>query len=101
MCAFVIEASKGVFLADFSFSIRTAQAAGTKDKMGCIPGSSRIDGSEEFYRSAPNGDESRFNRKRKQKLAPREHAHELLERAAKVHQSAFATVRSQPRSVSA
>ena len=31
--------------------------------------------------SARNGDKSRFNRKRKQKIARRKHTHELLERA--------------------
>jgi hypothetical protein len=34
--------------------------------------------------SARNGDKSRFNRERKQKIARRKHTRELLERAAKV-----------------
>jgi len=42
--------------------------------------------------SARNGDKSRFNRKRKQKVARRKHNHELLERAKKARQSADATV---------
>jgi hypothetical protein len=50
--------------------------------------------------SARNGDKSRFNRERKQKIARRKRTHELLERAAKA-KSADATTRVQPRSVSA
>jgi hypothetical protein len=51
--------------------------------------------------SARNGDKSRFNRERKQKIARRKRTHELLERAAKARTSTDATVRAQPRSVSA
>jgi hypothetical protein len=51
--------------------------------------------------SARNGDKSRFNRERKQKIARRKRTHELLERAAKAPTSTDATVRAQPRSVSA
>jgi len=51
--------------------------------------------------SARNGDKSRFNRERKQKIARRKRAHELLHHAAKARKSADATVRAQPRSVSA
>jgi len=51
--------------------------------------------------SARNGDKSRFNRERKQKIARRKRTRELLERTAKAHQSADAMVRAQPRSVSA
>jgi len=47
--------------------------------------------------SARNGDKSRFNRDRKQKIARRKRTQELLERAAK----ALKSVRAQPRSVSA
>ena len=50
--------------------------------------------------SARNGDKSRFNRERKQKIARRKRTHELLKRAAKVHKSADATARAQPGSVS-
>jgi hypothetical protein len=51
--------------------------------------------------SARNGDKSRFNRERKQKIARRKRIHELLGRAAKERNSAETTVRAQPRSVSA
>jgi hypothetical protein len=51
--------------------------------------------------SARNGDKSRFNRERKQKIARRKRTHELLERAARVRKSADTTARTQPRSVSA
>ena len=51
--------------------------------------------------SARNGDKSRFNRERKQKIARRKRAHELLARVAKARKSAETTVRAQPRSVSA
>ena len=51
--------------------------------------------------SAQNGDKSRFHRERKQKIARRKRTRELLERAAKAHKSADASVRVQPRSVSA
>ena len=51
--------------------------------------------------SAQNGDKSRFNRERKQKIARRKRTHELLQRAAKARESADATVRVQPQSVSA
>jgi len=44
--------------------------------------------------SARNGDKSRFNRKRKQKIARRKHTHELLERAKKALHTAGATVRA-------
>ena len=50
--------------------------------------------------SARNGDKSRFNRERKQKIARRKRTHELLERT-KALKSDDATVRVQPRSVSA
>jgi len=51
--------------------------------------------------SARNGDKSRFNRERKQKIARRKRTHELLQRAAKAHKSGDTAVRTQPRSVSA
>jgi len=51
--------------------------------------------------SARNGDKSRFNRERKQKIARRKRTHELLERAVNARKSANATVRARPRSVSA
>jgi hypothetical protein len=44
--------------------------------------------SQELNMSARNGDKSRFNRERKQKIARRKHARELLERAAKARKSA-------------
>jgi hypothetical protein len=50
--------------------------------------------------SARNGDKSRYHRERKQKIARRKRTHELLERA-KALKSGDATVRAQPRSVSA
>jgi hypothetical protein len=51
--------------------------------------------------SARNGDRSRFNRERKQKIARRKRIHELLARATKAPESAQTTVRAQPRSVTA
>jgi hypothetical protein len=51
--------------------------------------------------SARNGDKSRFNRERKQKIARRKRTHELLERAAKARNPEGTSVRVQPRSVSA
>ena len=47
--------------------------------------------------SARNGDKSRFNRERKQKIARRKRTHELLERAAKARKSADTTVRASNR----
>jgi len=51
--------------------------------------------------SARNGDRSRFNRERKQKIARRKRTRELLERAANGGNSAKTASRVQPRSVSA
>ena len=51
--------------------------------------------------SARNGDKSRFNRERKQKIARRKRIHEMLGRAAKQSMAANTTLRAQPRSVSA
>ena len=51
--------------------------------------------------SAQNGHKSRFNRERKQKIAPWKRTQELLERAQNGRKSADSTVRAQPRSVSA
>jgi hypothetical protein len=51
--------------------------------------------------SARNGDKSRFNRLRKQKIVRRKRTQELVERPAKARKSAEATIRAQPRSVSA
>jgi hypothetical protein len=50
--------------------------------------------------SARNGDKSRFNRERKQKIGRRKRTRELLGRTAKASKSADTTVRAQPRSVS-
>ena len=50
--------------------------------------------------SARNGDQSRFNRERKQKIARHKRIHELLDRAAKANQSADVTAQARPRSVS-
>jgi hypothetical protein len=47
--------------------------------------------------SARNGDKSRFNRERKQKIARRKHTRELLERAAKARKSGDTTVHAQPK----
>jgi len=51
--------------------------------------------------SARNGDKSRFNRERKQKIARRKRTHELLERAAKERNPTDTAVRAQPKPVSA
>jgi hypothetical protein len=50
--------------------------------------------------SARNGDKSRFNRLRKQKIARRKRTQELQEHPAKARKSAEATIRAEPRSVS-
>jgi len=51
--------------------------------------------------SARNGDKSRFNRERKQKIARRKRTHQLLEREAKARKPENTSVRVQPQSVSA
>jgi hypothetical protein len=51
--------------------------------------------------SARNGDKSRFNRDRKQKIARRKRAHELLKSLAMARNSTDKTARAQPKSVSA
>jgi len=56
---------------------------------------------QEFTMSARNGDKSRFNRERKQKIARRKRIHEMLGRAAKGSKAEDTTARAQPRSVSA
>jgi len=50
--------------------------------------------------SARNGDKSRFNRERKQKIARRKRIHEMLERAVNARKSAGATAAARPRTVS-
>jgi hypothetical protein len=49
--------------------------------------------------SARNGDKSRFNRQRKQKIARRKRTQEQKAQATKARKLAEATVRAQPRSV--
>jgi hypothetical protein len=56
---------------------------------------------EEFIMSARNGDKSRFNRERKQKIARRKRTYELLDRVARGGKSADTIARVRPRSVSA
>ncbi len=51
--------------------------------------------------SAVNGDKSRFNRERKQKLARRKRNREMLQRAAAKHQPASTGTQAKPRSVPA
>jgi hypothetical protein len=51
--------------------------------------------------SARNGDKSRFNRDRKQKIARRKRIHELLERSVKQNKSADVPARSHSRPVAA
>ena len=51
--------------------------------------------------SARNGDKSRFNRERKQKIARRKRTHELLKQVTMARRSADATVGAQPRLVPA
>jgi hypothetical protein len=51
--------------------------------------------------SARNGDKSRFNRQRKQKIARRKRTQELQPHATKARKSTETPVRAQPRSVSA
>jgi hypothetical protein len=51
--------------------------------------------------SARNGDKSRFNRERKQKIARRKRTQKLLELAAKASTLQDTSARVQPRSVPA
>ena len=51
--------------------------------------------------SARNGDKSRFNRERKQKIARRQRTRELLKRAAAERKSVDPSVHAKPQSVSA
>lgn len=51
--------------------------------------------------SARNGDKSRFNRGRKQKIARRKRTHELLKHAAEAVNPEKRTVRTQARPVTA
>ena len=51
--------------------------------------------------SARNGDKSRFDRERKQKIARRKRNHEMLERSNNAPKSADAKVGVRPRSVPA
>jgi hypothetical protein len=51
--------------------------------------------------SARNGDKSRFNRQRKQRISRRKLTLELLERVTKAGKSAETAVRVPPRSMSA
>lgn len=56
---------------------------------------------QEFNMSARNGDKSRFNRERKQKIARRKRNYKLLEGSAKALESGKSAVRAQPKPVSA
>ena len=51
--------------------------------------------------SARNGDKSRFNRDRKQKIARRKRTQQLLQRLAKAPKSPDTTSGARPRSVPA
>jgi len=51
--------------------------------------------------SALNGDKSRFNRERKQKIAKRKRTRELLKSAATQPKSPDSSSRAKPQSVSA
>jgi hypothetical protein len=51
--------------------------------------------------SARNGDKSRFNRERKQKIARRKRTQELLKRAAAERRSMNASGHTKPQSVPA
>lgn len=51
--------------------------------------------------SALNGDKSRFNRTRKQKIARRNHTRKLLNRATKEHKSANSPVPTELQPVAA
>lgn len=51
--------------------------------------------------SARNGDKSRFNRDRKQKISRRKRNHELLQRVTKAGKLGVAAAGARPRSVSA
>jgi hypothetical protein len=51
--------------------------------------------------SAINGDKSRFNRVRKQKIAQRNRVRELLKRLAEAPKQATPTADSKPKAVSA
>lgn len=51
--------------------------------------------------SALNGDKSRFNRERKQKIARRQRTHDLLKREAPKRKSVDASARAERKTVSA
>jgi hypothetical protein len=51
--------------------------------------------------SALNGDKSRFNRERKQKIARRQRTRELLKRVEAERKSVHPSPRAKPQSVSA
>ena len=94
MCAFVIEKSKGVFPEQWlPLSIRITKPL-VREESGLHTWQQPNQPAREFYMSARNGDKSRFNRKRKQKIARRKHTQGLLERVKKALQSADATVRA-------
>ena len=65
----------------------TAGVCGTP-KVGLSLAVSKSSSCREFIISALNGEKSRFNKERKQRIARRKRTHELLERAAKARKSA-------------
>jgi len=98
----VIERSKGVFLAAAATPFNShPKPQAPRPKGGLHTGRKRINQSQEFYMSERDGDKSRSNRERKQKVARRKRDQELLERAAKAGKSTHTSVRAQPRLVSA
>jgi hypothetical protein len=56
---------------------------------------------QEFIMSAINGDKSRFNRVRKQRIALRQRTRELLKNMTSQPKPAAASAGSQPKTVSA
>ncbi len=98
LAPFAIERSRGVILtSSFLSAAFHVRATGRRSRNPKLANPSQ---DQEFTMSARNGDKSRFNRQRKQNIARRKRAQELLRRI-ETHTSAQAKVAAQPRSVSA
>jgi len=101
----VIERWKGALFGNSRFSLQSlaghsdcpAQVLHLKGSLTLIM--SKSSSCQEFIMSARNGDKSRFNRERKQKIALRRRTHELLKRAAARRKGMDPSARANPQSV--
>jgi hypothetical protein len=106
LCAFAIERSGGVFFAPaiFPTSLRSVPAecgGGSRVPQElCLTGP-KYNLLQESIMSAWNGDKSRFNRERKQKIAKRKRIRELLHRAGTASKPVAGSVGAKPRTVTA